>query len=128
MNTLLRASGIGTAGAVVFVLAVWNVANVASGSILVEQGDLDLAEVRLLGALVAAVVAGVLGTVVAFVLNGRPRADLRFLNISGVVLILTGAYAFSRASDITSGIWLNLMHLAVAAPIVDQLRRWLVNG
>ena len=80
---------------------------------------------RLVGAAIAAVVGGLFGTGIAFLLRGRERAERRFINVCGVLLIITGAWAFSRAEDTVTGVWLNVMHLAAAAPIIDQLRRWL---
>ena len=125
MKTLMKAAGTGTSGAVVFVIAVWFVADAASGPILADNPDGDLAEVRLAGAIIATIIGGILGTGLAFLLRGRARGERRFLNICGALLIVYGAWAFSQAEDLVTGIWLNVMHLAAAAPIIDQLRRWL---
>ena len=82
MKTLMKAAGTGTLGAVVFVIAVWFVADAASGPILADNPDGDLAEVRLAGAIIATIIGGILGTGLAFLLRGRARGERRFLNIS----------------------------------------------
>lgn len=125
MQKMMKSAGTGIAGAVVFVVAVWFVADAATGPILAEDPNGDLAQVRLVGAIVATIIGGLLGAGLAFLLRGRPRAERRFINICGVLLIVYGAWAFSRAEDVVTGVWLNVMHLAAAAPIIDQMRRWL---
>ncbi len=125
MTTLLRNAGKGMAGALLFVTVVWIVADTSSGPLLAEDPDGVLAEVALGGALVATVIGGMLGTLMAFVLRGRPGAPRRFMNICATMLVLYGVFAFVQAEDLVTGVWLNVMHLAAAAPILDQLTRWL---
>ncbi|MEM9467804.1 MAG: DUF6069 family protein [Actinomycetota bacterium] len=125
MKTLMRAAANGIVTAVVFVVAVYFVADAASGPLLVEGSNGGLAEARLVGAVVFTILGGLISAGIAYLLRTRPRAELRFINICAGFLIVSGAWAFSQAHDLTTGIWLNVMHLAAAAPIIDQLRRWL---
>ena len=125
MKTLLKATGTGIVGAVVFVTLVFVAADASSGPLLVESPDGELAQVAFAGAIVFTILGGIVGAGIARVLRGRARAERRFLNICAGFLIVYGAYAFNQAVDLTTGVWLNVMHLAAAAPIVDQLRRWL---
>jgi prolipoprotein diacylglyceryltransferase len=124
-TTLIKAAGRGILAAIAFVIATWVVADTSSGPLLVENPDGGLAQARLLAAVVFTVIGGIIGTGIAYVLRNRERGDLRFLNICLGFLIVYGAWAFNQAEDITTGIWLNVMHLAAAAPIIDQLRRWM---
>ena len=125
MKTLMRAAGTGIVTAVVFVAAVFFVADAASGPLIAETPDGELGEASVVGAVVFTILGGIIGTGIAYLLRKRPRAELRFINICAVFLVIFGAWAFNQANDLTTGIWLNVMHLAAAAPIIDQLRRWL---
>ena len=125
MKTLLRSAGRGLAGALLFVTVVWVVADASSGPLLAEDPDGVLAEVPLAGALIATVIGGVIGALLAYVLRSRPGAPRRFINICATLLVLYGVFAFVQAEDLVTGIWLNVMHLAAAAPIIDQMTRWL---
>lgn len=125
VRTLMRAGATGTVTAVVFVSAVFFVADAGSGPLLAEGPDGELGEASVVGAVVLTTIGGVVGAAIAFVLRTRERAELRFLNICAVFLVIYGAWAFNQAERMSTGIWLNVMHLAAAAPIIDQLRRWL---
>ncbi len=125
-DSLLRSAGMGIVAAVVAVVIVYLIADGASGPLLAEQPGSDgPEEVPLGGAIFATVIGGLVGTAIAFLAGRTGRPVEIFVGICVVGLILYGLFALTAADDPTTGIWLNVMHIAAAIPIVGSLVRWL---
>ncbi len=128
MNTdsLLRTAIVGIVAAVVAVVVVYLIADAVSGPLLAAPpGGGDAEEVPLGGAIVATVIGGVVGAGLAFVSGRTPSPVKIFVGICIVGLVLYGLFALSQAESTSTGIWLNVMHIAAAVPIVGLLARWL---
>lgn len=112
--------------AVVAVVVVFLIADAASGPLLAEQpGGDGVEEVPLGGAVFGTVIGGLVGTGLAVLASRTSRSVELFAGICVVALVLYGLFALSAADDTTTGIWLNVMHIAAAVPIVGLLARWL---
>jgi len=125
MNTAIaKAGGIGTAAALVLTLIAYLVADAVSGPLLVSQPGSDTPEeVRLGIALVFVVLGGAIGIVFALIANRLRRPAPTFAAVCVVALVLYGIMPFTAAEDTSTAIWLNVMHLAAAVPIVGLLTR-----
>lgn len=125
-DSLVRSAAIGIVMAVVVVVVVFLIADAASGPLLAEQPGGDGAEeVPLGGAVFGTVIGGLVGTGLAFLVARVSRSVEVFVGICVVGLVLYGLFALSAADDTATGIWLNVMHLGAAIPIVGLLTRWL---
>ena len=95
---------------------------VAAPAVTVDAGD-GTAEVVSLADVLAATVAGSLAAVALAALlrrfGRRPRRT--FLWVGAVALTLYGLLAATVAGSPGSAIWLNVLHLGVAAPLVVGL-------
>ncbi|MEM7273075.1 MAG: DUF6069 family protein [Actinomycetota bacterium] len=125
-DSLLRSAGTGIVAAVIAVIIVYLIGDAVSGPLLAESPGTDgPEEVPLFGAAFSTVVGGIFGTVLALILSRLPRSVELFTGICVVILVLYGIFAFGAADDAATGVWLNLMHLAAAIPIVGSLAGWL---
>ena len=119
---IAKAGGVGIALALVLVLIGYLVADVASGPLLVTQPGSDTAvEVPLGVALVFTVLGGAVGIGLALAANRLRRPQTTFVAVSVVALVLYGVMPFTAAEEASTAIWLNVMHLAAAVPIVGLL-------
>ncbi len=126
--SLLRSGFVGIVAAVGAVVITFFIADVVSGPLLASQPGADgPQEVPLGGAVVGTVIAGVVAIVLAYITSRMKRSTAIFLLICVVGLVLYGLFAWSAADSQSTGIWLNVMHIAAAVPIVGQLTRW-VSG
>ena len=124
--SLLRNAGVGIVAAVGAVVITFFIADIISGPLMATQPGADGAqEVPLAGAAISTLIGGVVGTVLAFMTSRTARATLLFLAICVVGLVLYGLLAWSAAETTSTGVWLNVMHLAAAVPIVGKLTQWL---
>ena len=125
-DSLLRSAIIGIVAAVIAVVVVFFIADAASGPLLVSQPGADAPEEAPLGgAVLFTVVGGLVGAGLAFLAGRMARSVEVFVGICVVGLVLYGLFALSAAEDTATGIWLNILHLAAAVPIVGMLARWL---
>ena len=126
VDSLLRSAIVGIVAAVIAVVVVFLIADAASGPLLATQPGGDVAEEVPLGAAIfGTIVGGVFGTALAYLSGRTPRPVEVFVGICVVALVLYGLFALSAADDTATGIWLNVMHIAAAIPIVGLLARWL---
>ncbi len=124
--TVAKAGAVGIAVAVVLVLVTYLVADAASGPLLVTQPGGDTPEeVPLGGALVFTAIGGAVGIVLALVANRWRRPRTTFVAIAVAALVLYGIMPFTAAEEASTAIWLNVMHVAAAVPIVGLLARTL---
>lgn len=124
--SLIRSAIVGTVVAVGAVAIVYLLADAISGPLLADQfGADEPQETPLAGALIATIVGGVGGTVLAVISSRFKPAATIFVGICVVGLVLYGIFAMNAADSQSTGIWLNVMHLVAAAPIVGQLTGWL---
>lgn len=124
-DSLLRSAALGIVAALVAVVIVYLIADAASGPLIAAQPGSDAAEIPLGGAMFSTVVGGLVGTAIAFLSDRTSRPVEIFVGICVVALVLYGLVALSAAEDTATGIWLNVMHIAAAVPIVGLLAQWL---
>lgn len=126
VNSLIRNAAMGVLAAVIAVVIVYLIADAVSGPLLATPPGGDAAEeVALGGAIFGTVVGGIVGAAIAFLSGRMSRSVEIFVGICVVALVLYGLFALSAAEDSATGIWLNIMHIAAAVPIVGLLVRWL---
>ncbi len=122
---MLKAGLIGTIGALVAVAIVFLIGDAVSGPLMVTPPGGDAPEEVVIGvALFSTVIGAVVGLGLAALCKrflGNPATA--FLGICIVGLILYGILPFTAGEDTATGIWLNLMHIAAAIPIVGSLTR-----
>ncbi|MEL7156396.1 MAG: DUF6069 family protein [Actinomycetota bacterium] len=125
-DSLLRSALMGTVVAVVAVVIVFLVADAASGPLLATQPGGDVPEeVPLGGAIFGTILGGLVGTGLAALSRRTPRPVPVFVGICVVGLVLYGIQALTAADTTGTGLWLNVMHIAAAVPIVGSLTLWL---
>ncbi len=123
--SLLRNGFMGIVAAVGAVVITYFIADAISGPLMAAQPGADgPQEVPLGGAVVGTVIGGVVGIVVAYISSRMRRSTPIFVLICVIGLVLYGLFAWSAADSQSTGIWLNIMHLVAAVPIVGQLTRW----
>ncbi len=124
---LLATAGMVIGAALVAVTVVYLIASAATDNLLVTPPGGDAPEEVVLGtALFAATVGGVVGAVLAWATNRFGRRPRRlFVTVCVVGLVLYGIVPFTAAEQASTAIWLNLMHVAVAIPVVGGLARYL---
>ncbi|MEN8238903.1 MAG: DUF6069 family protein [Actinomycetota bacterium] len=127
-NGLVRTAAKAIVAAAALVAIVYLVAKWAGDDLMVapEFGAGDAKELKLGIAVAATAVGGILGvflTMLARRFTSKPRTA--FIAATAVGLVLYGTLAFVRAEAATTAIWLNMMHIAAAVPIVGALAIWL---
>jgi hypothetical protein len=123
---LIKVGGIGIALALALVLVGYFAADAMSGPLLVTPpGGDSVAEVTIGQALMFTVLGGGVGIGLALGAQrlGRPQAS--FVAVCVVALVLYGIMPFAAAEETSTAIWLNILHLAAAVPIVGSLARQL---
>lgn len=124
--SLLRSAVVGIVAAVGAVVITFFIADLISGPLMATQPGADgPQDVPLGGAVFGTVIGGLVGTVLAVVIARLKGAVPIFLLVCLVGLVLYGWFALSAAETQSTGIWLNVMHIAAAVPIVGQLTRWI---
>jgi hypothetical protein len=120
---LLFAAIVGTVVGLVLVAIVYSIAQVADADLRVTGPGVETPEeVPIANALFFTAVGGVVGLVLASLANrftARPRVT--FLAVCLVLLVLDGIAPFASSEEVSTGIWLNAMHLSAAVPIVGSL-------
>ncbi|MDH3301753.1 MAG: DUF6069 family protein [Acidimicrobiia bacterium] len=125
-DSLFRSAVVGTIAAVIAVVVVYLIADAASGPLLAVPPGGDAAEeIPVGGAISATVIGGLVGTAIAFVSGRTSRPVEVFVGVCVVGLVLYGLFALGQAEDAATGVWLNVLHIAAAIPIVGLLARWL---
>ena len=125
MRGLIRAAVVGTVVALIAVAIVYGIAMAVDADLRVTGPGADTPEkVPIATALVITALGGVMGWVLA-VLARRftSRPAMVFLGVCLVLLVLDGITPFTASDTASTGIWLNVMHLAAAGPIVGSLYR-----
>jgi len=127
---MLKAAILGVIGAVVAVAITLLIADAVSGPLLVTAAGADVAEeAPLAGAIMFTVLGGVIGLGIAALAKrflGNPVPA--FLGICIVGLIVFGIFPFTAAEETATAIWLNVMHVVAAIPIVGLLTQALQNS
>lgn len=119
---LLRAGSIGIGMALVLVAIVFFIADSASGPLLVSiPGSETPEEVPIGAALFFTVLGGFIGIGLAWSSGRLRRPRSSFVIICVVALVLYGIQPFTAAEETAAAIWLNVMHVAAAIPIVGML-------
>ncbi len=120
---LIPTAGAAAIVAIPLVSIVFLIAQATTDSLLVTPpGGDGLQQVQFADMLVASVAGILAGTGIAWLMNrfvGKPRRS--FLVLCGVSLGLYAIVPFAAAEELATGVWLNLMHLAVAIPVVGSL-------
>ena len=70
---------------------------------------------------VATVVGGVIGLVLALVAARTPRPRTVFLAVGVVGTLVSFASPFSSAEETSTALWLNVMHVVVAVAVLGAL-------
>jgi hypothetical protein len=120
---MVKAAGVGIVAAVVGVVIMFLIADALSGPLLVTPVGADSPEeTTVVLAAVFTVVGGIVGLGIAALCKrflGNPPAA--FLGICAVGLTLYAIMPFVAAEEVATAIWLNVMHLVAAAPIMGSL-------
>jgi uncharacterized membrane protein len=110
------------------VAVVYFIADAVSGPLTVTPpGGDGVEEVPISAAVTFTVLGGLVGVVLALLSTRLKRSVNVFTGICLVSLVLYGIAPFGAAESTSTAIWLNVMHLAAAIPIVGMLRQWLIG-
>ncbi len=123
--TLLRSAIVGTGVAVLLVLAVYLAANLANDPLEVQGPGGELQEVAMPAMVLFTVLGGVAGMTLAVLASRLNRSASAFAAICVFGLVIYGLVPFFAAEATSTAIWLNLMHIAAAIPIVGTMMQWL---
>jgi len=120
-------AGAAIGAALVLVTLVFLVASAATDNLLVTPPGGDVAEELALGTvLFSTVVGGLIGTALAWAMSRFvPRPQRTFVLVCAVGLALYGIVPFTAAEQASTAVWLNLMHLSVALPVIGGLAKYL---
>lgn len=120
---MVKAALIGTIGAIVAVVIVVFIGDAVSGPLLVTPPGADAPEeVAVVAAIFSTFFGGVAGLAIAALCKkflGNPASV--FLGVCVVGLVLYGIVPFVASESVSTGVWLNIMHIAAAIPIVGSL-------
>ena len=130
IGALLKASALSSAIGSTFALAAFAIARLFDDPLLVrpECGSGEAEELQAIVVVLATLAIGGLGGFGLAFLSSRfsPTAPRRtFLTLCLVGLGIYGVLAFVRTDQASTAVWLNVMHLVAAAPIVGMLARQL---
>lgn len=122
---MVKAGLIGALAALVVVAITFLTGDAVSGPLMVTPPGSEVPEEVTLGAaLFSTVVGGVFGIGIAALCSRFAGAPAKtFLGICVVSLVVYGVFPFLAGENIATGIWLNIMHVAAAIPIVGSLTR-----
>ncbi len=119
--TARRAAAV--AGAVVAPVLIWVAATLLGVDLAVRQGSPTPVPVGLVAVVGASLLASLVGWgLLALLERWTARAARWWTTVAVVVLVLSLSGPLTGAVDLTSGIVLALMHVAVAAVLVPVLR------
>lgn len=119
-----RARGLAWLGSVVAAVVVWIVASPIAGADLRADVAGTEQEIVFVAVLLSALLqAGIGWAVLSLLERFFARARTIWLVLAVVVLVLTGINAAVAALNTETAVWLNVMHLAVAAVLVPVLAR-----
>lgn len=112
----------GTGMAVVLVAAAYLLANRVAGPLVVT----DAGEITLANVLGFTILGGTVGAVFAYV-TGRfaRRPQLTFLALTLIALAGYAVVPFTASESAETAIWLNILHVVVAIPVIGMLTRYL---
>lgn len=119
-----RSRAVAWLGGAVAALLVWVVAVPLAGADL-RAAVAGTEQAIVVGAVIAsALIQGAIGwAVLALLERFLARARTVWLVLAALVLVLTGVNAVVAAENTETAVWLNVMHLAVAAVLVPVLAR-----
>jgi hypothetical protein len=122
---LPRAAAAGTAMAIVAAVVFWFIATTISGDLVATAPGQSTPEPIPVGAMIPAVtLGGIAGFLIALALRKATSSPATtFVVVCLVALVPYGAYSFIQAEDISTGIWLNVLHIVAAIPIVGLVQR-----
>lgn len=122
-QTLLKASLFGTIGALAAVAVTFLIGDAVSGPLMATSPGADAPEPVLIGAALAGTAVGAVAGIGLAALCKRFLAKPApvFVGICVVGLIAYGAFSFAASETVSAGVWLNVMHIAAAVPIVGAL-------
>lgn len=115
----------GVVGGVLLAVVAAFVADTVSGPIRVEAFGDPVAAIALSDVILYTALGGVVGMVGALAFRRLRSGPLVFGALCVVVLIAAGALSLVAAETTAGGVWLNVIHLAAAGPIVTALGHWL---
>lgn len=125
IGRLVRAASMATVMAIVLVTIVLLFARAFSGDLLVDTpGSDELQEITVGAAMFSTVLGGIVGAAIAATVwrfARRPR--LTFLAVTIVLSILYSIVPFRAADDSAAALWLVVMHVVVAVPVIGALTR-----
>ena len=128
---MLKSTLIGTIAAVIGVVLTLFIADAVSGPLMVTPPGSDAPEELLLDAAIPATVIGGLaglGLAAACARLLGAKAATAFLAICAFGLVAYGVLSFTAAEELATGVWLNVMHVVAAIPIVGLLHRQIVTS
>lgn len=122
---MLKATLFGTLAALVAVVIALLIGDAVSGPLLVTSPGADAPEELEIGAALMATVVGAFAGLGLAALCRRLLANgaAVFVGICVVGLIGYGIFSFSASEEVATGVWLNVMHIVAAIPIVGALSR-----
>lgn len=121
---MLKSTLAGTVAAVIGVAITVVIADAVSGPLMVTSPGADAPEELALGAAIAGTVTGAIAGLTLAALCARflaSKAAAVFLGICLVGLVAYGLFSFSATEEVVGGVWLNVMHVVAAIPIVGLL-------
>lgn len=120
---MFKAGALGTLGAIIAVAVTFFVADAVSGPLMATPPGAEAPEAVALGAAIGGTVVGaIVGLVLAIICNRfLKKPGPVFLGVCAVGLVAYGALSFSATEEVATGLWLNIMHIAAAVPIVGLL-------
>ena len=123
-NTVVRAGAIGIAVALVVVVVGFLVADAGSGPLTVSMPGNDSVErITIAQVVMFTVLGGAAGIGLALAARRLSRPRATFVAVCAAALLLYGITPFAAAESTSTAIWLNVLHVAAAVPIVGSLVR-----
>lgn len=119
-----KTTGMSVIVAVLGVIVVWIIARLIDGRMRVDTPQDDSQSLTVFLAAGSTVIYGILATVVGWVLIRTRRPRTWWFSVSAVVLLLLGLIAFISATETSTAIWMNIMHLVAAGAIVPTVSRF----
>lgn len=122
MQDIIRNGVVGLVIGAVFASIVFFIGDAVSGPFEVTPiGQDETITVAVPSVVFATIVGGIIGMVLAIVASflPRPRQIFRGACLVGLVVLAVSAFGASEAFE--TGVWLNVMHVGAAVPIVGRL-------
>ncbi len=124
-NSLVQSVIVGIVIGLIGVALVYWIADGVSGPLRANGPDGELADVPLGGGLLFTAIGGLVGAGIAYGVRNMNRSVDIFALVCLLALVAYGIWAIVAADGMATGLWLNVMHLAAASPIIGMLTRWL---